>query len=119
MMWEFEVFFFYLPLFGIFLGVVFILDFFYDLKFNMKEEKDVGKVNEYNGLNLVDANETITVLSTQVNSCTALSVTALPVTYGVYLNDDLIYSCNFLQNAETIYQAIRADMAGKAYEGKG
>ena len=79
----------------------------------------MGKVNEYDGLDLVDANESITVLSTQINTCTELSVLAVPVTYGVYINDDLVYSCNVLQNAETIYQAIRADMAGKAYEGKG
>lgn len=79
----------------------------------------MGKVNEYDGLNLVDANETITLLSADVNKCTTLSVSAVPVTYGVYLNDGLVYSCNVLQNAETIYQAIRADMAGKAFEGKG
>lgn len=79
----------------------------------------MGKVNEYDGLNLVDTNETITLLSTDVNTCTTLSVVAVPVTYGVYLNDDLIFSCNVLKNAETIYQAIRADMAGKTYEGKG
>lgn len=79
----------------------------------------MGKVNEYDGLSLVDANETITLLSTDINKCTELSVLAVPVTYGVYLNDGLIYSCNVLKNAETIYQAIRADMAGKAYEGNG
>ena len=48
----------------------------------------MGKVDEYNGLDLVDANEAITVLSTQVNTCTELSVSAVPVTYGVYINDD-------------------------------
>lgn len=79
----------------------------------------MGKVSEYDGLGLVDANETITLLSTDVNKCTELSVSAVPVTYGVYINDDLVYSCNFLKNAEMIYQAIRADMAGNAYEGKG
>ncbi len=79
----------------------------------------MGKVDEYDGLALVDANETITVLSTQVNTCTELSVSAVPVTYGVYINDDLVYSCNVLKNAETIYQAIWADMTGNAYEGKG
>ena len=79
----------------------------------------MGKVDEYDGLALVDANETITVLRTQVNTCTELSVSAVPVTYGVYINDDLVYSCNVLKNAETIYQAIRADMTGNAYEGKG
>lgn len=78
----------------------------------------MGKVNEYDGLGLVDANETITLLSAEVNKCTELSVSAVPVTYGVYINDDLVYSCNILKNAETIYLAIRADMAGKAYEGK-
>lgn len=78
----------------------------------------MGNVNEYDGLSLVDANETITLLSTDVNKCTALAVVAVPVTYGVYINDELIYSCNILKNAETIYQAIRADMVGKAYEGK-
>lgn len=79
----------------------------------------MGKVSEYDGLGLVDANDTITLLSTDANKCTELSVLAVPVTYGVYINDDLIYSCNILKNAETIYFAIRADMAGKMYEGKG
>lgn len=87
--------------------------------FLRREGKGMGKVDEYDGLALVDANETITVLSTQVNTCTELSVSAVPVTYGVYINDDLVYSCNVLKNAETIYQAIRADMTGNAYEGKG
>lgn len=77
------------------------------------------KENEYDGLSLVDANEAIMLLSSEVNKCTELSVSAIPVTYGVYINDDLVYSCNVLKNAETIYQAIRADMAGNAYEGKG
>lgn len=87
--------------------------------FLRREGKGMGKVDEYDGLALVDANETITVLSTQVNTCTELSVSAVPVTYGVYINDDLVYSCNVLKNAETIYKAIRADMTGNAYEGKG
>lgn len=76
----------------------------------------MGKVSEYDGLGLVDANDTITLLSTDVNKCTELSVLAVPVTYGVYINDGLVYSCNILKNAETIYQAIRADMAGKTLE---
>lgn len=79
----------------------------------------MGKVNEYDGLSLVDANETIMLLSTDINKCMELSVSAVPVTYGVYLNDDLVYSCNLLKNAETIYHAIWADMIGKVYEGEG
>ncbi len=79
----------------------------------------MGKVSEYDGLGLVDVNDTIRVMGCEVNRCTELSVSAVAVTYGVYINDDLVYSCNVLKNAETIYQAIRADMAGKAYEGKG
>lgn len=87
--------------------------------FLRREGKGMGKVDEYDGLALVDANETITVLSTQVNTCTELSVSAVPVTYGVYINDELIYSCNILKNAETIFRAIRADFAGLVYERKG
>lgn len=79
----------------------------------------MGNVKEYEGLDLVDANECITLLSTEVNSCTDLTVQAVPTCYGVYLNDDLVYSCNMLANAETIYRAILADLAGKVYDRRG
>lgn len=79
----------------------------------------MGKVNEYEGLGLVDANETIPLMGCKVNECMELSVSAAAVTYGVYINEDLIYSCSVLKNAETIYDVIRADMAGKTYEGTG
>lgn len=75
----------------------------------------MGKLSDYIGLEKVDQNECIEVLSTQINSATVLSVSAVPVTYGVYINDDLIYSCNMLKNAQAVYDAIRADMAGKEY----
>lgn len=79
----------------------------------------MGKLSDYIGLEKMDQNECIELLSTDINKATTLTVSAVPVTYGVYLNDDLIYSCNSLKNAQVIYDAIRADMAGKAYEGKG
>lgn len=77
----------------------------------------MGKLSEYIGLEKVDQNECIEVLSTQINSATVLSVSAVPVTYGVYINDDLVYSCNMLKNAQMLYDVIRADMAGKEWEG--
>lgn len=75
----------------------------------------MGQVREYAGLEKVDQNECIELLSTEINKTTVLTVSAVPVTYGVYINDDLIYSCNSLSNAQAIYDVIRADMAGKEY----
>lgn len=76
----------------------------------------MGKVSECFGSVTVDQNECIELLSTQLNKSTALTVSAVPVTYGVYINDDLVYSCNMLKNAQTLYDVIRADMAGKVLE---
>lgn len=67
----------------------------------------MGKVSEYVVMEKVDQNECIELLSTQVNKATLLSVSAVPVTYGVYINDDLIYSCNFSKNAHLLYEVIR------------
>lgn len=77
----------------------------------------MGKVSECFGSATVDQNECIEVLSTQINKSMSLTVSAVPVTYGVYINDDLIYSCNILKNAEAIYNVIRADMAWIVMEG--
>ena len=43
----------------------------------------MGKVSEYDGLGLVDVNDTIRVMGCEVNRCTELSVSAVAVTYGV------------------------------------
>lgn len=77
----------------------------------------MGKVSECFGTVMVDQNECIELLSTQLSKATTLTVSAVPVTYGVYINDDLIYSCNMMKNAELLYNVIRADMAGKECEG--
>lgn len=78
----------------------------------------MGKLNEYDGLAQVDVNECITLISSQVNKATELTLSAVPVTYGVYINEDLIYSCNILKNAEMLYKVIRADLAGTEYCGE-
>lgn len=76
----------------------------------------MGKMSEYAGLQKVDQNECIELLSTHINASMVLTVSAVTVTYGVYINDDLIYSCNMMKNARMLYDVIRADMAGKVYE---
>lgn len=75
----------------------------------------MGKLSDYVGLEKVDQNECIELLSTEINKTTVLTVSAVPVTYGVYINDDLIYSCNSLKNAQAIYDVIRADISGKVF----
>lgn len=74
----------------------------------------MGKVNEYD-MDKINLNECIPLLSTQVNQSTELSVSALPISFGVYINEDLIYSCNVMKNAEMLYRVICADLAGKVY----
>lgn len=77
----------------------------------------MGKLSEYAGLQKVDQNECIELLSTHINESLVLTVLAVPVTYGVYINNDLIYSCNMMKNAQMLYDVIRADMAAKEWEG--
>lgn len=79
----------------------------------------LGKVSEYDGLEKIDVNESYKLLSTDVNKTVVLSVSAVPISFNVYLNDDLIYSCNNLKNAETLYRVIRADLSGKEFCGEG
>lgn len=79
----------------------------------------MGQVNEYDGMEKIDVNESFKLLSIDVNKAVELSVSAVPISFNVYLNDDLIYSCNVLKNALMLYQVIRADLAGKEYCGEG
>lgn len=77
----------------------------------------MGNVSECFGSVTVDQNECIELLSCDLNKSSVITLSAVPVTYGIYINDDLIYSCNFMKNAKAIYNVIRADMAGKEWEG--
>lgn len=79
----------------------------------------MGQVIEYDGMKKIDVNESIKLLSIDVNKSVELSVSAVPISFNVYINEDLIYSCNNLKNAETIYRVIRADLEGKEYCGEG
>lgn len=65
--------------------------------------------------NLVDVNGCITLMSTQVNRLADLMLQAVPTSYSVYINDDLVYSFNDLENARIVYEAVRADMTGGVY----
>lgn len=78
----------------------------------------MGKVNEYESMEKIDVNESFKLLSTDINKTVELSVSVVPISFNVFLNDDLIYSCSILKNAEILYRVIQADLAGKAYCGE-
>lgn len=76
----------------------------------------MGKVNEYDGSGMVNVCGGITLKSAQVGQCAEVILSAVPVTYDVFINDDLVYSCNKQKNAETIYSAVLSDIRGEAYK---
>lgn len=57
------------------------------------------------------------LISTQINASTDLSVHIRPLCYDVMLNGKHIVSCNCLENAITIYNAMCADFKGDVYNG--
>lgn len=59
----------------------------------------------------------VQLFSTAVNSTTALSLCARPLTYDVVLGSKNIVSLNNLENAVTIYRAMMADFRGDIYHG--
>lgn len=81
------------------------------------EEMEMGMVYEYGNMKKPVSGDTIELLSSELNSATDLSVCAVPVSYNVCINDDLVYACSCLGNAEKMYQIIRADMEGRVWEG--
>lgn len=77
----------------------------------------MGMIYERDDLVDVKESDSIKLLSESINSATELSVVAVPISYNVYIGDDLIYACNCLDNAEKIYQIIQADVQGVAWKG--
>lgn len=59
----------------------------------------------------------VQLFSTEVNATTALSLCARPLTFDVVLGGRNIVSLNEVENAITIYQAMRADFKGEIYHG--
>lgn len=72
-------------------------------------QKEVAKMQK--------ATENIQLLSTEINASTTLSVCARPLCYDVVLGSENVVSLNNLENANTIYQAMRADFKGEVYHG--
>lgn len=77
----------------------------------------MGMIYERDDLVDVKESDSIKLLSKDINSATELSVVAVPISYNVYIGDDMIYACNCLENAEKIYQIIQADVQGVAWKG--
>ncbi len=75
----------------------------------------MGMTYECDDLVDVKENDSVKLLSKDLNSATELSVVAVPISYNVYIGDDLIYACNCLENAEKIYQIIQADVQGAVW----
>lgn len=78
---------------------------------------EMGMTYQYDDLVGVRENDSIKLMSKDINSSTELSVVAVPISYNVYIGDDLIYACNCLENAEKIYQIIQADIQGVVWDG--
>ncbi len=78
---------------------------------------DMGMMYEQEKIKDAKENDSIGLMSTDINSVTELSVSAVPISYNVYIGDDLVYAFNCLRNAEKLYQIIRADIKGVEWEG--
>lgn len=77
----------------------------------------MGMMYEQEKIKNAKENDSIRLMSTDINSATELSVSAVPISYNVYIGDDLIYAFNCPGNAEKLYQIIRADIKGVEWEG--
>lgn len=82
----------------------------------------MGNVTEYKELmvdleNLRKKADGIVLMSAGINRCTDLSVIVRPFTFDVFINDDLIYSFNDIENAKRVYDIVRADISGRVYDG--
>lgn len=52
----------------------------------------------------------------RVNGANSVFIHAVPITYDVCVNDDLIYSCNNLENARTLQSVLLCDLSGVVYK---
>lgn len=77
----------------------------------------MGKVSEYgdmgNDINVVNPYGGITLKDEQIGQHADLILSAVPTTYEIFINDDLVYSCRTYENAKLIYNAILSDAKGK------
>lgn len=88
----------------------------------VREVKEMGMVYESEEMqreinDMLTETGSLQLFSTQVNATTALSVCARPLTYDVVLGGKNMVSLNNLENAVTIYNAMRADFKGEVYNG--
>ena len=82
----------------------------------------MGKVEECEDLcrelrEILGCADNIDLFKTKVNKRTDLVLSARPLCFDVTIGTDLIYSCNHLGNAHTIYDVIRADLKGEMWHG--
>lgn len=77
----------------------------------------MGMMYEQEKIKNVKENDSIVLMSTDINSAMELSVSAVPISYNVYIGDDLVYAFNCSENAEKLYQIIQADIKGVVWEG--
>lgn len=86
------------------------------------EKKEMGKVEEYEGLmkelmEIIELSDNIDIFKAEINKSTDLIVSARPLCFDVTIGKDLVYSCNQLENARTIFDVIRADLKGEVFHG--
>lgn len=64
-----------------------------------------------------DSDGAVVLMRAQINQCTELTLSAIPVSYNVHIGSALVYPCNLLENAKRIFHTVRADLKGEAYDG--
>lgn len=107
-----------------------IFSFMHDLDILEKGvQEEMGMVREYKDMEReleemkwlsegMAKDNGIALSATKVNQCTDLSLICRPITFDVVFGDKVIYACNELDNAYTIYDIIRSDIKGKVWHGK-
>lgn len=60
---------------------------------------------------------TVPIAVAEINKATEISLCAVPISYEVRINDELICTLNQLENAYIVYGAILCDLKGAVFRG--
>lgn len=83
----------------------------------------MGHVTEYEEImedleKLRKDTDGIVLAGAGINRCTDITLTVRPLTFDIKINGDLMHSFTEMENAQKVYDIIRADYAGRVHHGK-
>lgn len=79
-------------------------------------DKHISERSEKKGVNMekqIYSNEEEVILSkVEINKCTCVTVSAVPILFPVRVNSEPVWTCNVKENALALSRLIAADMRG-------